>query len=75
MCKLVENVFMSRETSFILFFFFSGTGTTVGDFTEVSALGRFFSKYALHEIPIGSVKTNIGHLEPGAGVASLIKVY
>lgn len=74
MCKLVENVFMWRETSFILFFFFSGTGTTVGDFTEVSALGRFFSKYALHEIPIGSVKTNIGHLEPGAGVASLIKV-
>lgn len=51
-----------------------GTGTTVGDFTEVSALGRFFSKYALHEIPIGSVKTNIGHIEPGAGVASLIKV-
>uniref|UniRef100_A0A8W8JHV5 Carrier domain-containing protein n=1 Tax=Magallana gigas TaxID=29159 RepID=A0A8W8JHV5_MAGGI len=52
----------------------SGTGTSVGDFTEVDALGSFFSNHSLHEIYIGSVKANIGHLESGAGVAALIKV-
>ena len=53
---------------------FSGTGTSVGDFTEVSALGKFFSEHVIHDIPIGSVKANIGHLESGAGAAALIKV-
>lgn len=51
-----------------------GTGTSVGDFTEVTALGSFFSKHSSKEIFIGSVKANIGHLESGAGVAALIKV-
>jgi acyl transferase domain-containing protein len=51
-----------------------GTGTSVGDFTEVSALGSFFSKHTHEDIPIGSVKANIGHLESGAGAASVIKV-
>lgn len=74
--QLLEYVFEKHRIlpSNVQYIEAHGTGTTVGDFTEVSALGRFFSKYALHEIPIGSVKTNIGHLEPGAGVASLIKV-
>ncbi|MBT1698182.1 alpha/beta fold hydrolase [Fulvivirgaceae bacterium PWU4] len=52
-----------------------GTGTRLGDPTEATALGEFFCKgkrkQALH---IGSVKTNIGHLEAAAGIAGLIKV-
>ncbi|XP_062588652.1 mycolipanoate synthase-like [Saccostrea cucullata] len=51
------------------------TGTPVGDPIEVNALGNFFSSHRNnHNIKIGSVKTNIGHLESAAGVAGLIKV-
>ncbi|HEV8485412.1 MAG TPA: beta-ketoacyl synthase N-terminal-like domain-containing protein, partial [Blastocatellia bacterium] len=53
-----------------------GTGTLLGDPIEANALGRVL---ALGRPPgnvcrIGSVKTNIGHLEAAAGIASLIKV-
>jgi acyl transferase domain-containing protein/surfactin synthase thioesterase subunit/enoyl-CoA hydratase/carnithine racemase len=53
-----------------------GTGTFLGDPIEVQALGEVIGKDRHHTKPcwIGSVKTNIGHLEPAAGVASLIKV-
>ncbi|XP_067676452.1 mycolipanoate synthase-like [Haliotis asinina] len=50
-----------------------GTGTRRGDPVETSALGTFFEKYP-RQRHIGSVKTNIGHLEGAAGVAGLIKV-
>jgi len=53
-----------------------GTGTLVGDPIEARALGRVLSDGRPGEEPckIGSVKTNIGHLEAGAGIAALIKV-
>ncbi len=53
-----------------------GTGTAVGDPIEASAIGRALAMARDHDDPllIGSVKTNIGHLEPAAGVAGLLKV-
>ncbi len=53
-----------------------GTGTLLGDSIEASALG---TALAIDRPPgrrciIGSVKTNIGHLEAAASMASLIKV-
>jgi polyketide synthase 12/epothilone polyketide synthase D len=53
-----------------------GTGTAVGDPIEARALGRVLSagRPAGQPCLIGSVKTNIGHLEAGAGIAGLIKV-
>ncbi|HEY7489577.1 MAG TPA: SDR family NAD(P)-dependent oxidoreductase, partial [Candidatus Tectomicrobia bacterium] len=52
-----------------------GTGTPVGDPIEVQALGTVLStdRPAGSDCVIGSVKTNIGHLEAGAGIAGLIK--
>ena len=53
-----------------------GTGTRLGDQIEIGALGAVFGKSHTGEDPLllGSVKTNFGHLEGAAGVASLIKV-
>jgi acyl transferase domain-containing protein len=53
-----------------------GTGTALGDPIEIGALGRIFSQKARSDRPlmVGSVKTNIGHLEAAAGIAGLIKV-
>jgi acyl transferase domain-containing protein/NADPH:quinone reductase-like Zn-dependent oxidoreductase/aryl carrier-like protein len=53
-----------------------GTGTPVGDPIEARALGRVLSAERPDGEPclIGSVKTNIGHLEAGAGISGLIKV-
>ena len=52
-----------------------GTGTPVGDPVEMRALAGAlaFDRPAGDPLLIGSVKTNIGHLEAGAGVAGLIK--
>jgi len=53
-----------------------GTGTALGDPIEVRALQNVLLKGRTMQDPLwlGSVKTNIGHLESAAGVASLIKV-
>jgi acyl transferase domain-containing protein len=53
-----------------------GTATSIGDPMEVAALARVFGNDPLREKPcgIGSVKGNVGHLDPAAGVTALIKV-
>ncbi|MET0698784.1 MAG: type I polyketide synthase [Mycobacterium sp.] len=52
-----------------------GTGTPVGDPIEMRALAGALTAHRSTTKPllIGSIKTNIGHLEAGAGVAGLIK--
>jgi len=52
------------------------TSTQVGDATELGALSRLMGRHlpAGRQIPIGSVKANIGHTLETAGIASLVKV-
>ena len=52
-----------------------GTGTSLGDPIEIAALTKAFHRWTQRNgyCPIGSVKTNIGHLDAGAGVAGVIK--
>ncbi|MEN0066478.1 MAG: SDR family NAD(P)-dependent oxidoreductase [Myxococcota bacterium] len=49
-----------------------GTGTPTGDPVELEALGRAFADRTA-PLPVGSVKSNIGHLEVAAGMAGLLK--
>jgi len=53
-----------------------GTGTPLGDPIEFGALAAVFGGRAagLPPLAIGSVKTNLGHLEAAAGIAGLIKL-
>jgi len=53
-----------------------GTGTELGDPIEISGLTNAFQAYQVEKqsCSIGSVKTNIGHLEAAAGLAGLQKV-
>ena len=51
-----------------------GTGTRVGDATELNALNEIFAPYAKPgTIGLGSVKSQIGHAKAAAGIAALIK--
>ncbi|MEW6734449.1 MAG: beta-ketoacyl synthase N-terminal-like domain-containing protein, partial [Acidobacteriota bacterium] len=52
-----------------------GTGTTLGDPIEIAALNQIFRTHTKKRnfCAIGSVKTNVGHLDTAAGVAGLIK--
>jgi acyl transferase domain-containing protein/acyl carrier protein len=50
-----------------------GTGTILGDPVEIEGLSLAFNTTARGFCCIGSVKTNIGHLDAAAGIASLIK--
>ena len=55
-----------------------GTGTPLGDLLEVTALTEAYTAGEdaprPGSIPLGSVKSNVGHLGPAAGVTGLIKV-
>lgn len=51
-----------------------GTGTAVGDPIETAAIGTVLGESRTRRpCAIGSVKTNIGHLEAGSGIAGIIK--
>ncbi|KAM9978803.1 hypothetical protein ACTFIY_012546 [Dictyostelium cf. discoideum] len=74
----IKNAFLSSNGAVkyqdIDFFELHSTGTQVGDPIEVEAVAEIFKNVKKEPLLIGSVKSNIGHLEPASGVASLAKV-
>jgi len=76
--KLIQQALLIANTTpdEISYIEAHGTGTKLGDPIEVSALNAVFQDTHTQDLPltIGSVKTNIGHLEAAAGIAGLIKV-
>ncbi len=57
----------------LAFFEMHGTGTPAGDPIEAAAVGAALGQGRSRKLPIGSVKSNLGHLEPASGMAGVIK--
>ncbi|KAL4961999.1 type I polyketide synthase [Aspergillus stella-maris] len=76
--KLIQEAYSHAGLSpaYTRYFEAHGTGTAVGDPTETRAIGAVFRQHRSEEDPlyVGSVKSNIGHLEGGSGIAGVIKV-
>jgi acyl transferase domain-containing protein len=72
---LIQTVYAAAGVSpdDLAFFEMHGTGTPAGDPIEAAAVGRALGQARREPLPIGSVKTNIGHLEPASGMAGVIK--
>lgn len=72
--KSIKNLGVSPET--ISYIEAHGTGTELGDPIEIRGLNLAFSRNTSKKqfCPIGSLKSNIGHLEGAAGIAALTKV-
>ncbi|KAK4212160.1 hypothetical protein QBC37DRAFT_288666 [Rhypophila decipiens] len=75
--QLIRHVYSKAGLSLdkTCFFEAHGTGTPVGDPIEIKAIGRVFRSHRSAEEPlyVGSVKSNIGHLEGASGLAGIIK--
>src|SRR5262249_41698432 len=75
-CAMIEALLMADASlDDIAYVECHGTGTLIGDPLEINALTRAFRTNTERSgfCAIGSVKTNIGHLEQTAGLAGLIK--
>lgn len=72
---LIENVYAARgiDPEALAFVEAHGTGTRVGDPAEANAIGNAIGRRRSAPLPIGSVKSNLGHLEPASGLAGLLK--
>lgn len=76
--KLIEEFFEESkiDPSLVNFVEAHSTGTRLGDPEEVSAIDEVFCKNTnrSNPLPIGSVKSNMGHAEASSGVASIAKI-
>lgn len=72
-CIKIAQAFAGVEPDTIGYVEAHGTGTKIGDAIEIEALNLAFNSDKKNTCAIGSVKTNIGHLDTAAGIAGLIK--
>ena len=73
--SLMANLYkrMGLPTDETSYFEAHGTGTPAGDPKEMGAIGKVFASSRTRPLHVGSVKTNIGHLEGASGLAGIIK--
>ncbi|HEV2983902.1 MAG TPA: type I polyketide synthase, partial [Vicinamibacterales bacterium] len=69
--RVYDEAFVAPDA--LAFFEAHGTGTRVGDPAEAFAIGRAIATRRGEPLPIGSVKTNVGHLEPASGLVGMLK--
>ncbi|MFF4739867.1 SDR family NAD(P)-dependent oxidoreductase [Streptomyces sp. NPDC001262] len=73
---LLRSVYEQAEVDpdELVYFEAHGTGTPAGDPAEAQAIGRALGqRRTVGPLPIGSVKSNLGHLEPASAIPSLLK--
>lgn len=73
--ELLRQVYRSAgiRPSQVSFVEAHGTGTRVGDPIEAATIGEVLGRGRDGKLPIGSVKSNLGHLEPASGLAGVLK--
>ncbi len=73
--ELMRNVLAKTDLSHkgIDFLEAHGTGTMVGDPIEAAAIGAVYGQGREKQLPIGSVKGNLGHMEAASGMGGLVK--
>lgn len=74
--NLLAQAHAGLDTARITLLEAHGTGTQLGDAIELKALDQIFGPFAADApfCAVGSIKTNIGHLDTAAGVTGLIKI-
>ncbi|NLR95698.1 SDR family NAD(P)-dependent oxidoreductase [Rhizobium sp. P38BS-XIX] len=72
---LLRSIYEKHNIDFnrIAFIEGHGTGTKVGDPAEIWAIGEVIGRNRRAPVPVGSIKTNIGHTEPASGLFGLLK--
>lgn len=71
---LIQSLYPNASLNHLDYIELHGTGTSLGDPIEYQALQKALGDKLKRVCLLGSVKTNIGHLEASAGLAGLIKV-
>ena len=71
---LLQKCYKNIDVNKITYMECHGTGTKIGDKTETQSIGEILGQPRKNVLPIGSLKTNIGHTEATSGLASLCKI-
>ena len=72
--ELLEELYDDIDLNNLLYIEAHGTGTVIGDYNETFSIGNILGKNKKDKLNIGSIKSNIGHLEAASGLASILKV-
>lgn len=70
---LLKSIYDGVNLNNLIYIEAHGTGTPVGDPLEIQAIAEAIASKKKSSLITGSIKSNIGHLEPASGLAGIIK--